>query len=142
MKLKVEEYFQLNPDISVLFVFEDIENYVETTKQHMLYKILDLLQSCQIQFVFLATSMKLDIIDSFEKRIKSRFSHRSELLYNLSLEKFREVVISLLREQEQLTSHQEEKKAYGKLEDLMFSGIAMDVLEESLCNGKGYEYMA
>ena len=32
MKVKVEEYFQDNPDTSVLFVFEDIEYYVETTR--------------------------------------------------------------------------------------------------------------
>jgi len=30
----------------------------------------------KIKFVFIATSVKLDIADSFEKRIKSRFSHR------------------------------------------------------------------
>ena len=37
---------------------------------------LDMLQYCQIKFVFIATSMKVDIVDSFEKRVKSRFSHR------------------------------------------------------------------
>ena len=73
---KVREFFESSPELSILFIFEDIDYYVETTKQMMLYKILDLLQHCQIKFVFLATSMKHDVADSFEKRIKSRFSHR------------------------------------------------------------------
>ena len=54
----------------------------------MLYTILDLMQHVQIKFVFLATSMKSDVADSFEKRIKSRFSHRQELLYTLDLNVF------------------------------------------------------
>ena len=29
--------------MSILFIFEDIDNYVETTRQVMLYKILDML---------------------------------------------------------------------------------------------------
>jgi origin recognition complex subunit 4 len=60
----------------VLFLFEDIDYYVETTKQVLLYKILDMLTYVKIKFVFLATSMKLDVADGFEKRVKSRFSHR------------------------------------------------------------------
>lgn len=47
----------------------------------MLYKILDMLQYASIPFVFIATSQKVDIVDSFEKRIKSRFSHRQILFY-------------------------------------------------------------
>ena len=94
---KVQEYFLANPDLSILFVFEDIDYYVETTRQVMLYKILDMLQHCQIKFVFLCTSMKLDIADSFEKRIKSRFSHRQVLLYGLDLEIFKKNLGDLVR---------------------------------------------
>lgn len=62
-------------------MFEDIDYYISETKQVLLYKILDMLQYCQIKFVFIATSMKVDIVDSFEKRVKSRFSHRQVMLY-------------------------------------------------------------
>lgn len=48
----------------------------------MLYKILDMLGYAQIPFVFIATSQKVDIIDSFEKRIKSRFSQRQIYFYD------------------------------------------------------------
>lgn len=40
---RVQEFFQENKDLSILFVAEDIEYYVETTRQIMLYKILDML---------------------------------------------------------------------------------------------------
>ncbi len=81
---------------AVLFVLEDIDYYVETTKQLLLYKILDMFtylsQDWNVRFVFLATSVKVDIVDSFEKRIKSRFSHRLVLFYDQELSKFMEIL--------------------------------------------------
>jgi origin recognition complex subunit 4 len=88
----VAEYFKEHPDSCVLFLFEDIDYYIETTKQVLLYKILDMLQYCAIKFAFVATSMKVDIADSFEKRVKSRFSHRQVLLYELQLEVFDKIL--------------------------------------------------
>ena len=64
----------------------------------MLYKILDLFTNCQIKVVFLATSQKLDVADSFEKRIKSRFSHKSVMLYDQSLQLFIEQVCALIND--------------------------------------------
>jgi hypothetical protein len=58
-----------------------------------------MLQYCNIPFVFLATSQKVDIVDSFEKRIKSRFSHRQILFYNESFQDFEAAVNKLVEEQ-------------------------------------------
>ncbi len=77
----IRDYFLENPRISVCFILEDIDYYVETTKQVLLYKILDMFGYLKVKFVFIATSVKIDIVDSFEKRIKSRFSHRMILFY-------------------------------------------------------------
>jgi Cdc6-like AAA superfamily ATPase len=77
----IKEYFDNNPNMSVCFILEDIDYYVETTKQVLLYKILDMFGYLKVKFVFIATSVKIDIADSFEKRIKSRFSHRMILFY-------------------------------------------------------------
>lgn len=38
----IKEYFRKQPKQAVLFVLEDIDYYVETTKQLLLYKILDM----------------------------------------------------------------------------------------------------
>lgn len=84
----VQKFFDDQKGICLLFILEDIDFYIENTKQMMLYKILDMLQYAKIPFVFVATSQKVDIVDSFEKRIKSRFSHRQVLFYEEKLEDF------------------------------------------------------
>ena len=88
MITQVQEYFETQEDLCLLFILEDIDYYIESTKQMMLYKILDMLQYCKIPFVFLATSQKVDIVDSFEKRIKSRFSHRQVLFYTENIDDY------------------------------------------------------
>lgn len=92
----IKNYFMKKQNQAVLFVLEDIDYYVETTKQLLLYKILDMFtylsQDWNVRFVFLATSVKVDIVDSFEKRIKSRFSHRLVLFYDQELSKFMEIL--------------------------------------------------
>ncbi len=92
----IKNYFMKRQNQAVLFVLEDIDYYVETTKQLLLYKILDMFtylsQDWNVRFVFLATSVKVDIVDSFEKRIKSRFSHRLVLFYDQELSKFMEIL--------------------------------------------------
>ena len=85
---EIQKYFAENSKVSLLFVFEDIDYYINETKQVLLYKILDMLQYCQIKFLFIATSMKVDVVDSFEKRVKSRFSHRQVILYDYDYKKF------------------------------------------------------
>ena len=140
---QVQEFFQENQDLSILFVAEDIEYYVETTRQIMLYKILDMLQHCQIRFVFLCTSMKLDIADSFEKRIKSRFSHRQVLLYGLNFQLFMTNLGNLVHElQEEALNesmNQEEDPnvdAFEELENMIRSQKCHELLQETYDNGK------
>ena len=82
-----------------MFILEDIDYYIESTKQMMLYKILDMLQYAKIPFVFVATSQKVDIVDSFEKRIKSRFSHRQVLFYEEKLNEFILAVNNMVNDQ-------------------------------------------
>tara|TARA_B110000285_G_C15093834_1_gene600710 strand:+ start:917 stop:1087 length:171 start_codon:yes stop_codon:yes gene_type:complete len=53
---EVQKFFQEQEDLCLVFILEDIDYYIESTKQMMLYKILDMLQYCKIPFVFLATS--------------------------------------------------------------------------------------
>ena len=76
----------------VLFIFENIENYIKSSKQQMLYKILNMMTVIKIPFVFVATTPAIDVEEQFEKRIKSRFSHSSILLYEQKLETFVDTV--------------------------------------------------
>ena len=107
----------------------------------MLYKILDLLASMEIKCVFVGTSMKLDVVDSFEKRIKSRFSNRTELMYHISLDLFNQQVEAMLMEKYHALDGNEEHgfskgAAYLAFKDLIGSGVAQDVLVENINSGK------
>ena len=116
----------------MLFLFEDIDYYVETTKQVLLYKILDMLTYVKIKFVLLATSMKLDVADSFEKRIKSRFSHRQVLLYSLEMKKFNEVVSKVFASNIDFATQngrKESVRAFKELKALAESSVTQELLE-------------
>ena len=76
MITEIKKYFAKNEKAKLLFVFEDIDYYIKKKKQDLVYKILDMLQYCKIKCFVIATSVKFDVVDSFEKRIKSRLSHR------------------------------------------------------------------
>jgi origin recognition complex subunit 4 len=125
MQAKMEQYFKTRPDISVLFVLENVEYYIENSKQSLLYKILDMLQYAKIKFAFIGTSQKIDIIDNFEKRIKSRFSHRQILFYSEELSTFEECIndtIMKIKENSETTPQGEEfiNELHGFITDERF----------------------
>ena len=43
MITEIQNYFQEHKDMALLFIFEDIDYYIQETKQSILYKILDML---------------------------------------------------------------------------------------------------
>ena len=43
MITQIQDYFTEHPEVSLLFIFEDIDFYINETKQVLLYKILDML---------------------------------------------------------------------------------------------------
>ena len=132
----IKDYFKKQPKQAVLFVLEDIDYYVETTKQVLLYKILDMFgylsEESNVRFVFLATSVKVDLVDQFEKRIKSRFSHRMTLFYEQTLEKFEENLISVFNQ-----LHLTEKEQYRRDQ---ISTMQAVVQTDETKNALEYEY--
>lgn len=113
----------------------------------MLYKILDMLAVCSVKVIFLATTMRFDIVDSFEKRIKSRFSHRTEALYEQSLELFTNQVKSLLqskirvlqddvRDSEELKDDVWINCCIEKIKEFLESGLTHDILITAFNNGQ------
>ena len=53
---QVSDLFKSRKDLCVVFIIEEFEHYIETSKQIMLYKILDMLTQATIPFVFIGTS--------------------------------------------------------------------------------------
>ncbi len=65
-----------NDRCGILIILEELEAHVHGTKQGLLYKLFDMLHYGPIKLFFVAVSECITIVDSFEKRIKSRYSHR------------------------------------------------------------------
>ena len=79
--------------------------------------------------------MKLDIADSFEKRIKSRFSHRQVLLYGLNLKIFKHNLRELIKGlQEEILAETDDlendpdMEAFSDLENIIQSGICEELI--------------
>ena len=144
MKERMQEYFKCHPEVSILFIFENVEYYIENTKQSLLYKILDMFQYTKIKFAFISTSQKIDILDSFEKRIKSRFSHRQVLFYDEELTTFYKWIrktINNLTDDYDITL---DGQAYIKqLERFIFKedSRCMTIFENLFDKGKDYEFL-
>lgn len=61
---------------AVAFVLEDIDRFTKQPKQTLLYNLFDCTQTSSVPIVVIGISCSLDCISLFEKRVKSRFSHR------------------------------------------------------------------
>ena len=120
----------------MLFILEDIEYYVETTKQVLLYKILDMFQYLKISFVFVATCVKVDIVDQFEKRIKSRFSHRIILYYQQSIELFMENLQKVFNEMLWQAGNEGSRAMINQLQAIIMGEGTEEALQEEYDFGK------
>lgn len=144
MQSRMEEYFKSRPEMSVLFILENVEYYVENSKQSLLYKILDMLQYTKIKFAFIATSQKIDIIDNFEKRIKSRFSHRQILFYSEELSTFKEWIDDTIKSIEESMDTSEMgaeflKEIHKFITEEQYG--CMKIFQKLFEKGKDYEFL-
>ena len=106
-----------------------------------MYKILDMFAYLssdrgQVRFVFLATSMKVDIVDSFEKRIKSRFSHRMVLFYEQNLDTFLETVHLVFNRLLTDALDDKQREQITGLQAIVMGDAATNALDEEFGFGK------
>jgi len=67
-------------DKTALFLLEDFDMFARVQRQTFLYCLLDSLQKSDAKAVVVGTTCRYDCMDLLEKRVKSRFSHRSVVL--------------------------------------------------------------
>jgi origin recognition complex subunit 4 len=60
-----------------VFLLDDFDAFARRPKQTLLYCLLDALQTSGVQAVVVGTTCRHDCLDLLEKRVKSRFSHRT-----------------------------------------------------------------
>ena len=61
---------------SVIFVISEFELFTTHPRQTLLYNLFDIAQSRKAPIAVLGLTTKVDVVESLEKRVKSRFSHR------------------------------------------------------------------
>ena len=65
---------------AVVFVIDEIDAFTRKGKQTLLYNLLDTLSHSKVQACVIGVSSVVDVMDSMEKRVRSRFSHRRIVL--------------------------------------------------------------
>lgn len=61
---------------SVIFVLDEFDLFTTHPRQTLLYNLFDIAQSRKAPIAILGLTAKIDVVESLEKRVKSRFSHR------------------------------------------------------------------
>ncbi|KAA6412101.1 MAG: origin recognition complex subunit [Lasallia pustulata] len=61
---------------SVIFVMDEFDLFTTHPRQTLLYNLFDIAQSRKAPIAVLGLTTRVDVVESLEKRVKSRFSHR------------------------------------------------------------------
>ncbi|KAM3419555.1 hypothetical protein BST61_g2895 [Cercospora zeina] len=61
---------------SVIFILDEFELFAGHPRQTLLYNLFDIAQSRKAPIAVLGLTSRIDVVESLEKRVKSRFSHR------------------------------------------------------------------
>ncbi|CAF9931606.1 hypothetical protein IMSHALPRED_008662 [Imshaugia aleurites] len=83
---------------SVVFILDEFDLFASHPRQTLLYNLFDVAQSRNAPIAVLGLTTKVNVVDSLEKRVKSRFGQRYvHLSLPRSLTDFQEICISALR---------------------------------------------
>ncbi|KXT02769.1 hypothetical protein AC579_4628 [Pseudocercospora musae] len=82
---------------SVIFVLDEFELFASHPRQTLLYNLFDIAQSRKAPIAVLGLTTRIDVAESLEKRVKSRFSHRYvHLSVAKSLQSFESICRSVM----------------------------------------------
>ncbi|KAI9893261.1 MAG: hypothetical protein M1814_000389 [Vezdaea aestivalis] len=73
--------FSADPDPSqtakaVLFIIDELDLFANHPRQTLLYNLFDIAQARKAPIAVLGLTSRINVVESLEKRVKSRFSHR------------------------------------------------------------------
>ena len=82
---------------SVIFIIDEFDLFTNHPRQTLLYNLFDIAQSRKAPIAVLGLTTKVGVVESLEKRVKSRFSHRYvHLSLPKSFDTFRDICTSAL----------------------------------------------
>jgi origin recognition complex subunit 4 len=61
---------------SVIFIIDEFDLFATHARQTLLYNLFDIAQARKAPIAVLGLTTRIDVVESLEKRVKSRFSHR------------------------------------------------------------------
>jgi origin recognition complex subunit 4 len=61
---------------SVVFAIDEFDLFAAHARQTLLYNLFDIAQARKAPIAVLGLTTRIDVVESLEKRVKSRFSHR------------------------------------------------------------------
>ncbi|KAK7755553.1 origin recognition complex subunit 4 [Diatrype stigma] len=61
---------------SVIFIIDEFDLFATHARQTLLYNLFDIAQARKAPIAVLGLTTRVDVVESLEKRVKSRFSHR------------------------------------------------------------------
>ena len=79
---------------AVVFILNEFDLFTSHPRQTLLYNLFDIAQSRKAPITVLGLTTKIDVVESLEKRVKSRFSHR---YVHLSLAKTYPVFVKICK---------------------------------------------
>jgi len=102
--------------VAVVFVLDEFDRFATHPRQTLLYNLFDIAQAKKAPIAVLGLTCKVDVADSLEKRVKSRFSHRTvHLKLPASLDAFWDIVREgLVVDAETATLHGRETERYAE----------------------------
>lgn len=101
---------------SVIFVLDEFELFATHPRQTLLYNLFDIAQSRKAPIAVLGCTTRIDVAESLEKRVKSRFSHRYvHLSMSKSLHAFEQVFRSAMGITEKELKDEEKSRLRGAL---------------------------
>lgn len=60
----------------MIFILDEFDLFTTHPRQTLLYNLFDIAQARKAPIVVLGLTTRVDVVESLEKRVKSRFSHR------------------------------------------------------------------
>src|SRR5438128_542603 len=61
---------------SVIFIIDEFDLFATHARQTLLYNLFDIAQARKAPIAVLGLTTRIDVVETLEKRVKSRFSHR------------------------------------------------------------------
>ncbi len=61
---------------SIVFVIDEFDLFATHARQTLLYNLFDIAQARKAPIAVVGLTTRIDVVESLEKRVKSRFSHR------------------------------------------------------------------